>query len=139
MLTEPINILLADNNFNNRLFFFDILKELKIKTCIQCVDDGTELIEYLNNADNDLPHLLFLDINISSTNEFECLKKIKANDNWKDIVIAIFSTSSADNDIEDALIIGANVFINKPNCYDKLKEILQRVITITYTSQFMFF
>ena len=139
MKSESINILLADDEENDRLLFLDALKELKIKTIVHTVSDGVELMEYLSNSGNSLPHLLFLDINMPRKNGHECLKEIKANDGLKDITIAIFSTSMAEKDIEETFINGANVFINKPNSFDKLKEVVQRVVTTVYTYENMFF
>lgn len=64
MINESLNILFADDEENDRLLFVDALKELKINTIIHTVNDGVELMEYLNNADNILPQLIFLDLNM---------------------------------------------------------------------------
>ncbi len=139
MLDGPLRIVFADDEENDRLLFLDALKELKIETKVYTVNDGVELIDYLTQEQQNLPHLLFLDINMPRKNGHECLKEIKANDKWKDITIAIFSTSMSENDIEETLINGANVYINKPNSFDKLKEVVHRVVTTVYTYQNMFF
>jgi len=139
MLNEPLNILFADDEENDRLLFLDVLGELKIRTIINTVNDGIELMEYLSNGDNTLPHLLFLDINMPRKNGLECLKEIKANSKFEDIAIAIFSTSMSDKDIEETLINGANIYINKPNSYVKLKEVVHKVVTTAYTYHNMFF
>lgn len=139
MRNESLHIVFADDEENDRLLFLDTLKELKIKTTTHTVNDGVELMEYLFNADNSLPQLLFLDINMPRKNGHECLKEIKANDNFKDIVIAIFSTSMSEKDIEETLINGANIYINKPNSFDKLKDVVHKVVTTAYTYQNLFF
>lgn len=139
MRNESLHIVFADDEENDRLLFLDTLKELKIKTTTHTVNDGVELMEYLFNADNSLPQLLFLDINMPRKNGHECLKEIKANDKFKDIVIAIFSTSMSEKDIEETLINGANIYINKPNSFDKLKDVVHKVVTTAYTYQNLFF
>lgn len=139
MRTELLHIVFADDEENDRLLFLDALKELKIKTITHTVNDGVELMEYLSNEDNVMPHLLFLDINMPRKNGHECLKEIRANDKLKDIAIAIFSTSMSENDIDEALINGANVYINKPNSFDKLKDVVHKVVTTAYTYQNLFF
>lgn len=139
MLDGPFRILFADDEENDRFLFLDALKEIKIETKVYTVNDGDELLNYLTNEHNDLPHLLFLDINMPRKNGHECLKEIKTNDKWKDIIIAIFSTSMSEKDIEETLINGANVYINKPNSFDKLKEVVNRVVVTAYTYQNMFF
>lgn len=139
MLNDPLNILLADDEENDRLLFMDALNELKIKTITHTVNDGVELMEYLTNPDNALPQLLFLDLNMPRKNGLECFKEIKANDKLNDIAIAIFSTSLSEKDIEETLINGANVYINKPNSFDALKQVLNKVVTTAYAYQNTFF
>ncbi len=139
MINETLNILLADDEEDDRLLFVDALNELKIKTIIQTVNDGVELMEHLNNTDNTLPQLIFLDLNMPRKNGLECLKEIKASDRLSDITIAIFSTSMSENDIEQTLINGANVYINKPNSFDGLKKALKKVVTAAYMYENTFY
>ncbi len=139
MGNEPLNIVFADDEENDRLLFLDAIKELKIKTNVHTVNDGIELMEYLNNAGNVLPHLLFLDLNMPKKNGMECLKEIRMNELLNDIAIAIFSTSLSEKDIEETLINGANVYINKPNSFDDLIQVLNKVVMTAYTYQNTFF
>jgi CheY-like chemotaxis protein len=139
MTNIPLKILLADDEENDRLLFVDALSELKIKTIVHTVNDGVELMEYLSKSDSALPQLLFLDLNMPRKNGIECLKEIRANEKLNDIDIAIFSTSLSKNDIEETLINGANVYINKPNSFDALKEALNKVVITAYTYQNTFF
>lgn len=59
---------------------------------------------------------------------FECLKKIRSNPELKDLVVAIYSTSSSERDIEETFINGANVYINKPNKFEELKKTIGQVV-----------
>ena len=72
-------------------------------------------------------------------NGMECLKEIRGNDKLNDIAIAIFSTSQSEKDIEETLINGANVYINKPNSFDALIQVLNKVVMTAYTYQNTFF
>ena len=58
---EPIHILLADDDENDRLIFIDAFEEIKLKTVVTTVKDGIELIQYLQSPGAILPHVLFLD------------------------------------------------------------------------------
>ena len=44
---ESIHILLADDDEDDRLFFKDAFEEIKIKTSVQTVNDGVELMNHL--------------------------------------------------------------------------------------------
>ncbi|WP_394990415.1 response regulator [Emticicia sp.] len=132
MQNEPIHILLADDDEDDRNFFVDAIKELKINTIVNVVKDGQELINHLNHADNFLPHVVFLDLNMPFKTGIDCLNEIKRIDRLKDIAIAIYSTSSSEKDIEETFVRGANVYIKKPNSFSSLKKVLSQVITLNW-------
>ncbi|HSD05983.1 response regulator [Flavobacterium sp.] len=132
MQHDSILITLADDDEDDRLFFTDAFDELKINTIVNTVNNGKELLNYLNDPDTILPNILFLDLNMPILNGIECLKEIKSNDKFKDIVIAIYSTSSSDQDVEDTFVLGANIYIKKPSNFDSLKKILANIITINW-------
>jgi CheY-like chemotaxis protein len=135
MQNEPIFILLAEDDEDDRLFFKDAFEEVKMKTVVQMVNDGVELMNYLNQPDVKLPHVLFLDLNMPRKTGMDCLKEIKSMDRLKDIAIAIYSTSSSEEDIEETFVKGANVYIKKPSDFSALKKILSEVITINFQYQ----
>lgn len=132
MQNELIHILLADDDEDDRLFFMDAFGEMKIRTKVRTVNDGVELIQHLTKPNIILPHVLFLDLNMPLKNGMECLKEIKTNNRFKDIAIAIYSTSASEEDIEHTFVNGANVYIKKPSDFDTLKKILSEVITINW-------
>ena len=132
MTTDYINICLADDDEEDRLFFTDAFDELKINTKVSTFNDGVELMNYLNNDDSILPNVLFLDLNMPKKNGVECLLEIKQNEKLNDIAIAIYSTSSSEEHIEETFVNGANIYIKKPNDFEKLKKILSEVVTINW-------
>ncbi len=132
MQNEPIHVLLADDDEDDRNIFIDALNELKINTVVQTVKDGQELIDHLTQDNNLLPHVLFLDLNMPCKTGLDCLIEIKRIDRLKDVAIAIYSTSSSEKDIEETFIRGANVYIKKPNNFSSLKKVLSQVITINW-------
>ncbi|MFH6970817.1 response regulator [Flavobacterium petrolei] len=132
MTTDFINICLADDDEDDRLFFTDAFEELKINTKVSTFNDGVELMNYLNHEDSVLPNVLFLDLNMPKKNGVECLLEIKKNEKLNDIAIAIYSTSSSEEHIEETFINGANIYIKKPNDFDNLKKILSEVVTINW-------
>ena len=135
MPQEPIRILLADDDEDDRLFFKEAFDEIKINTKVSLVNDGVELMNYLSEDGNPLPHILFLDLNMPRKTGIDCLLEIKRLSHLKDIAIAIYSTSASDMDIEETFVQGANVYIKKPSDFNTLKKILEQVITINWQYQ----
>ena len=129
MEKTPLRILLADDDEVDRMLFKDAFKELKIKSIVHTVNNGTQLMDYLTKKDAALPYLIFLDLNMPRKNGLECLKEIRSNEKFKEISIAIYSTSASENDIEETFRNGANVYIKKPGDFNILKQLLAKVIS----------
>jgi CheY-like chemotaxis protein len=132
MQEDYILITLADDDEDDRLFFTDAFDEMKIKTVVNTVNNGRELIEFLDHPESVLPNIIFLDLNMPILNGIECLKEIKLNDRFKDIAVAIYSTSSSEADVENTFVLGANIYIKKPSSFNDLKKILSDVVTINW-------
>lgn len=125
-------IILADDDEDDRLFFTEAFEGLKIKTQVKTFNNGLELMDALNDPDATLPNILFLDLNMPKKSGLDCLIDIKKNDRFKNIAIAIYSTSASENDIENTFVNGANIYIKKPSDFNELKKVLSGVVTINW-------
>jgi len=132
MRPNNLHIMLADDDEDDRLFFKEAFEEVKIKYDITTFNDGEQLMQYLNQDENPLPDIIFLDLNMPRKSGMECLKEIRQNDRLKKISVAIYSTSSSEQDIEDTFVAGANVYIKKPNDFNMLKKVLSDVVHINW-------
>lgn len=132
MPLNHLHIMLADDDEDDRLFFKEAFEEVKIKYSITAFNDGVQLMDYLNVKGNPLPDIIFLDLNMPLKSGMECLKEIRRSERLKHISVAIYSTSSSEQDIEDTFVAGANVYIRKPNDFGQLKKILSDVVHINW-------
>jgi len=135
MNPTTLHIVRADDDEDDRLIFEDAINEVKVKTKVTMVNDGVQLMEYLQETEDDLPHIVFLDLNMPRKGGIECLKEIRNDARLKDLSIAIYSTSASEDDIEDTFIKGANIYIKKPNDFTTLVKVLSEVITINWQYQ----
>ncbi|MFE3870721.1 response regulator [Flavobacterium sp. ZS1P70] len=129
---DPMHILLADDDEDDRAFFSEAIMELKMDNKLTLFTNGNGLMDYLVLPDIKLPHILFLDLNMPGKTGIECLKEIRANTRFKDVSVAIYSTSSSEKDIEDTFIEGANIYIKKPNDFSTLKKVIKEVINMNW-------
>tara|TARA_R110002049_G_scaffold309311_1_gene521172 strand:- start:25130 stop:25576 length:447 start_codon:yes stop_codon:yes gene_type:complete len=132
MQEDYVNIILADDDEDDRMFFTDAFDELKIGTQVTTFKDGVYLMDYLNTDDCKLPHVLFLDLNMPRKSGLECLNEIKSNPKFNDVAIAIYSTSASEEDIERTFVQGANIYIKKPSSFKTLKKVLSEVVTTNW-------
>lgn len=132
MENDALHIILADDDEDDRTFFKEALQELKVRTKVTLVNDGLQLMNYLNHNENNLPNVVFLDLNMPLKSGMECLIEIRKNNRLKDLAVAIYSTSSSEEYIEEAFVKGANIYIRKPDDFSALKAILEQVINLNW-------
>ena len=125
-----LNILLADDDLDDRLFFDNALKELPISTHLTTVHDGEQLMNYLSENSQQLPHVLFLDINMPRKNGLECLFEIKRDPALKNLPVVMFSTSNSWDTINMLFKSGSHVYIHKPSDFAQLKQVIQHALPI---------
>jgi len=131
--TDKLKILLVEDDADDRKFFKDALEGLDLNTTLVEVVDGAACINYLSNDKNDKPDLIFLDLNMPVMDGFECLENIRTISEHKKTIVAIYSTSASERDIERTFNNGANIYLNKPIKLSELKKALKQIITTNWS------
>ncbi|HEY6062575.1 MAG TPA: response regulator [Chitinophagaceae bacterium] len=132
MTTRHLNILLADDDMDDCLFFKHALEELPLSTQLTTVHDGEQLMNYLseNSSRPERTDVLFLDINMPRKNGLECLSDIKRNPKLKNIPVVMFSTSNSWDSINMLFKSGSHVYIHKPSDFAQLKQVISHALPI---------
>lgn len=117
-------ILLADDDPEDRMIMAESFAELGVAHAVHFVENGEKVIAYLDNiiADEFLPKLIVLDLNMPRMNGTQALKALKANPRYKDIPVVIFSTSVNTIEMQECLKTGALSYIVKPVTYKECVE-----------------
>ncbi len=125
------NILLADDDIDDCIFFQEALNELPIKANLQTVNNGVDLMLFLKENITNLPDILFLDLNMPMKGGIECLTEIKSDAKLKKLPVIIFSTSLNMDVVNLLYIKGANHYIRKPGEFHLLKDVVHKALTIS--------
>ena len=125
----PLNILLADDDRDDRYFFEKALKELPVDTNLNTVPDGEGLMDYLHENAANLPDVLFLDNNMPRKNGSECLIEIKGDTRLKGIPVVLCSTSLGDDFANLLYQNGAHYYLHKCDFAD-LKQCIGMVLQL---------
>lgn len=128
MLGAPINLLLADDDFDDCDLFRDALSELSIATSIMVVNEGEQLMRLLSENASNLPDVLFLDLNFPKKAGFDCLAAIKRDEQLKSLFVVIFSTSVDEKLAQDLYKHGAHYYIRKPSDFSTLKKLILTIL-----------
>lgn len=116
--------LIADDDPDDVDLFLEALSEIDTSITCASMKDGKELLNTLAHPKTESPDVIFLDINMPEMNGWECLQQLKRNSRAKDIPVIMYSTSSAQRDVQKAIDSGALAFYEKPSNYAQLKEFL---------------
>jgi CheY-like chemotaxis protein len=130
MASISLNLLLADDDADDCMFFNEALKELPIDSSLKTVDDGEQLMNLLQANPERLPDILFLDLNMPRKTGYQCLSEIKLNDKLKQLPVIIYSTSLNHEVVNLLYDEGADHYIRKPGDFAKLKKVIFRALTI---------
>jgi CheY-like chemotaxis protein len=124
-------IVLADDDADDRDLFSEAVADCGFKVKVETASDGVELIHMLKNK-NEMPELIFLDLNMPNKNGRDCLIEIRKSEELKHIPIVIYSTSSSRSDIDFTYENGANLFIRKPSSFRELVQIARKVLALDW-------
>ncbi|MFD0798372.1 response regulator [Maribacter chungangensis] len=132
MALTVMNIVLADDDADDRMLFEEAIEEIEIRTTLSLFQDGKQLMDYLLSPNVILPEIIFLDLNMPIKDGMQCLTEIRKNATLRHLCVAIYSTSSSEQDIEETFVNGANIYINKPNTYGALKKVIKKVLQLNW-------
>src|SRR5438067_4300076 len=129
---EPITILMADDDADDRRLTRDALEESRLANDLRFVENGEELLAYLRRQGkygdaetSPRPGLILLDLNMPRMDGRTALKEIKADPELRQIPVTVLTTSKADEDIFRSYDLGVNSYIVKPVTFEALVDILQ--------------
>lgn len=107
----------------------------------QSVESGEGAIAYLSNAKAcadpkqfPVPRLILLDLKMAGKSGFDVLAWIRAQENFKELPVIVFTSSTHINDRDRAMELGATEYLVKPVGYDAL-QLLMRILDCMLVSQ----
>ena len=136
MNLQKLNILLADDDMDDCNFFDQALGSLSLHTQLTIVNDGEQLMTYLAQNVENLPDVLFLDLNMPRKDGMECLLEIKRDARMKGMAVVILSTSNTKEIISQAFKIGGHVYVHKPGNFGQLKQVILHALPIAVNHEF---
>lgn len=123
---------MADDDEDDRLLTQDALAESRVLNELHFVEDGVELLEYLerkgkfeDKAVSPRPGLILLDLNMPRMDGREALEAIKGNPNLKGIPVVILTTSKQEEDMVKGYNLGAASYTTKPVTFDGLVDLMK--------------
>jgi CheY-like chemotaxis protein len=131
---KRMKILLVEDNFEHLRLTKYILRHNNVPGEVYVVRDGQEALDFLYNRHqfsdpvaNPRPNLVLLDLNIPRISGRDVLKTIKEDEQLKNIVVVVLSSSDREEDITQAYELGASAYISKSAGFERLNEALSTI------------
>ena len=132
--TEPVTILMADDDPDDRQLAADALGEARLANPLRFVGDGEELLEYLQRRGRyaqtgaaPRPGVILLDLNMPRMDGREALHFIKEDPNLRQIPVVVLTTSSEEEDIVASYDLGVAGYVTKPVSFLGLVEVMRHL------------
>src|SRR5580658_565478 len=105
-IKKSVTILIADDDPDDRRLTKEAFDESKVVNDLRFVEDGEELLDYLNRrgkysdpAQSPWPAILLLDLNMPRKDGREALEELKKDPRFRGIRVVIMTTSKAEEDV----------------------------------------
>ena len=134
MSSEALDILLVEDNQDDRDLALHTLKREKLANNILVVRDGEEALDFIfcrgaftHRSFDHPPKLVLLDLKLPKVDGMEVLKQIKADPRTKVIPVVIMTSSKEERDLVASYHLGANSYIQKPVDFEQFRETVKTV------------
>lgn len=129
--SNPIEILLVEDNPGDIRLTEEALREGKVKNILHKVENGVEAMAFLcregKYADAAQPDLILLDLNLPLKDGREVLAEIKSDEQLKRIPVIVLTTSRAEADILYTYDNHVNAYITKPVDLDQFIKVIKTI------------
>jgi CheY-like chemotaxis protein len=129
---KSVHIMLADDDEGSRAIFIEAISEIAPHVKVSVAINGRKLMSTLLASDENLPDIIFLDLNMPLKNGWECLQEIRNNEMLKDIPVIIYSTSANREHIDQTYDGGANFYLIKPDSFSDLKLLAKNILSLDW-------
>jgi chemotaxis family two-component system response regulator Rcp1 len=122
-----VEILLVEDNPADVRLVREGLSNARLQHRLTIARDGEQALELLERkgkyAGGPAPELVLLDLNLPKKSGIEILTHIRTSSSLRRIPVIIYSSSSAQKDVNLAYECGANAYVQKPRRLDEVYDI----------------
>lgn len=135
MNKEFLNVALFDSNVHHLIVLKKIFQEHRIKIRYTDFSNEEDFAVYLNRAVSGIPDVVFVSYKDIYNADFGIFKD-KINDiKYNSAICIVYAEDLSDNEIDNVLIAGANIFLKINDDYTKLKKHVSEIIMMAWQYQ----
>ena len=128
---RPARILLVEDNPGDVRLAQEAFRDARVPCELVVARDGVEALELLGQvpggAEQELPDLILLDLNLPRQDGREVLAALKGDPAWRHIPVVVLTSSEAESDVRQAYDLQANCYVVKPMDLDRFLALMRAI------------
>ena len=131
--TEPLTLLLVEDDPGHARLIEKNLRRANISNDIIKVGDGQQALDYLfaegeySGSEPSSPLLVLLDLNLPVLDGYQVLQRMKAEQRTKRIPVIVLTTTDAPREVSHCYELGCSVYVTKPVDYEQFSEAIRKL------------
>ena len=124
--SRKLNALVVEDSPPMRKMIVFALSRVRELSVVEA-DDGVEALRKIAQQSFDI---IITDINMPILDGLKLVKRLRADENYKEVPIVIITTEGAEEDRQRALALGANAYITKPIQAPQVLSLVREILDI---------
>lgn len=134
MNDQTIEILLVEDNPDDRELALHALRKHKLANAIETVPDGAAALDfiqgrgkYADRAQAPRPRLILLDLKLPKVDGIEVLRQLKSNPATRAIPVVVMTSSREEQDLVRSYELGVNSYVVKPVDFTQFTDAVRQL------------
>jgi two-component system response regulator len=129
-VSKSVGILLVEDDPRDVELTLEGFRNARLTNPVEVVRDGAEALdflfqrgEYRSRSKENFPQIVLLDLGLPKMHGIEVLRQIRANEQTRDLKVVVLSASRRDEEVREAMNLGASAYLFKPVDFQRFSEI----------------
>lgn len=132
MGSEKLHFTLVSGDDRHKNDIIKGISRVPIKTKMNHYDDCDTFTEFLKNIEITSYHVVLIDMDDPINVGMDCLKTIRRDSSYSDIVVICYMREEDKNRVEQIFVEGGNIFFSYPQTSAKFHEVLKELVRINW-------
>jgi CheY-like chemotaxis protein len=126
-MSRTFSILLVEDDIVDVMSVKRALRDLNVLSPLEVASNGEDALVRLRKAEQPLPGIILLDLNMPRMNGIDFLKILKADEHLRRIPVVVLTTSKEESDRLESFNLSAAGYMVKPVDYAGFVEVVRTI------------